>query len=208
MRRFVRATAVAALLLLWALPAQAADLTGGCTLEVRSLDANGNVLDDATGANQVPGGNEGTATNPFRIDWNGKVDFHFVTGNTVFQNNHWEIYAENIPTAILKGSDDNPIDRDELGNVVIGDKVPGGVRFVGLIYVNGTLVGNGGTATCAGNGWVQIMGDPIGTIPWDVMVVLLLLGAVFLIATPYTTDWEEGAYTPMAPTPPGQVTGY
>lgn len=208
MRRFVRAAAVAALLLLWAIPTQAADLTGGCTLEVRSFDANGNVIDDATGANQIPGSNLGTETNPFKVDWNGRVDFHFVTGNTVFQNNHWEIYAENIPTPILQGSDDNPIDRDELGKVTIGDKVPGGVRFVGLVYVNGSLVGNGGTARCDGDGWVQIIGDPVGTIPFWVMVGLIVIGALFLVATPYTTTWEEGVYTPMPPVPPGQVTGY
>jgi hypothetical protein len=201
MRRLARAATIAALILVWAVPVQASDLTGGCTLEVTSYDANGNVLDDATGANQLPGSTEGTQDNPFRVDWNGHVDFHFVTGNTVFQNNHWSIYAEGIPVPILSGQDDNPTDRDELGNVTIGDNVPGGVRFVGLVYVSGSIVGNGETARCDGDGWVEIIGDPVGTIPFWVMALLVVLGLLFLVATPYTVTWEEGGYTPMSEIP-------
>jgi hypothetical protein len=192
MGRFVRATAVAALLLLWAIPAQAADLTGGCTLEARSFDGAGKALDTAL----VPGGDEGTQQNPFRVAWDGHVDFRFTTG-TVFQNNTWAIFAEGLPVAILKGGDDNPIDLDESGTITVGDKVPGGVRITGLVYVSGNSVGNAGASRCDGSGWVQIIGDPIGTIPWIVAAGLVLLGFLFLIATPYTADWEEGGYSAM-----------
>jgi hypothetical protein len=193
MRRFFRATAVAALLMVWAIPAHAAELTGGCTLEARSFDGAGNALDTAV----VPGSDEGTQQNPFRVAWDGRVDFRFNTGTTVFQNNNWSVFVENLPVAVLKGQDDNPMDLDESGSVTVGDKVPGGVRFTGLIYVNGNIVGNGGTSRCDGGGWVQIIGDPVGTIPWILFLLLIVLGALFLIATPYTIDWEEGGYSAM-----------
>ena len=193
MRRWLRATAVAALLLLWAVPAQAADLTGGCTLEVRSFDGTNQPLDTAL----VPGSDEGSQQNPFRVAWDGHVDFRFTTGTTVFQNNTWAVYAEGLPVAILKGGDDNPIDLDESGTITVGDKVPGGVRITGLVYVSGNIVGNGGASRCDGSGWVQIIGDPIGTIPWIAAAALIVLGFVFLIATPYTTSWEEGGYSAM-----------
>jgi hypothetical protein len=205
----MRRLALAASLGVWLLaaaaaPASAAELTGGCTLEARSFDAQGNQLDQGT----APGGagSEGTAENPFRVAWGGRVDFHFVTGDTVFQNNTWEIFAQNIPTPILKGDDDNPMDRDELGFVTVGQDLPDYVRVVGLVFVSGNIVGNGGTARCDGSGWVQIIGDPFGTIPFYVFLALIAVGALFLIATPYTADWEEGIYTPWIGGP-GQQPG-
>jgi hypothetical protein len=193
----MRAAAVVGLLMLWAIPASAAELTGGCTLTASSFDGSGNPLDTAV----VPGSDEGTQQNPFRVAWDGKVEFRFSSGATVFQNNTWSVYVENVPVAVLKGSDDNPMDLDESGSVTVGDKLPGGVRFTGLIYVSGNIAGNGGASRCDGSGWVQIVGDPVGTIPWIVFIVLIVLGALFLIATPYTVDWEESGYSAMPGAP-------
>jgi hypothetical protein len=192
------------LLLMWALPASAATLTGtaACSLEAASVAGDGVTrLDEGVVQGASP---EGTQEDPFDIAWDGRVDFRFQTGTTVFQNNEWEIYAMGVPIAILKGSDDNPMDLDEIGNVVIQDSVPDGTpRIVGLVHVTGWLEGNEGTARCDGEGWVRIVGDPVGTIPWIAMVALLLLGLVFLVATPYTADWEEGELTPWEGRVPG-----
>jgi hypothetical protein len=190
------AVTVPLLLLLSAVAAQAASLTGNaaCSLEATSVAADGTTVLDQ-GVLQGTS-TEGSQEDPFDIDWDGRVDFRFQTGETVFQNNQWEIYAMGLPVAILKGFDDNPMDLDEIGNVVIADNVPDGLpRFVGLVYVSGWLEGNEKTSRCDGEGWVRIVGDPVGTVAWGVMAGFILVGALFLVSTPYTYNWEEGMRT-------------
>jgi hypothetical protein len=204
MRRLAVAAmaAVTALALMSTLPVLAATLTGNinppCSLEARSYDAAGSPLDE--GVIENGSSPEGTQANPFRVDWDGHVDFRFQTGTTVFQNNNWTIYADTLtgplPVAILSGSDDNPLDLDEIGAVDIHEVTQGLPKFVGLVHITGNLVGNGNSSRCDGDGWVQIIGDPIGTVAWDAMVLLILAGAIFLVATPYTVTWEEGSLTP------------
>ena len=80
---------------------------------------------------------------------------------------------------------------------MVGENLPDAARVVGLVHISGWLEGNDGTVRCEGNGWVNVVGDPVGTIPWIVFLTLLALGAIFLIATPYTVTWEEGGYSPM-----------
>lgn len=198
----------------------AATLTGNinppCSLEARSYENTGDWQAAASGA--VPAGaialdegvvrgtdsgGEGTEANPFDVSWDGRVDFRFQTGTTVFQNNTWSIYAMGLPVPILSGSDDNPMDIDEIGFVEIADQTQGIPRFVGLVHVNGVLEGNNGASRCEGEGWVRIVGDPVGTVPWIVMAALIVLGLLFLVATPYTTTWEEGEYTQWEGHAPG-----
>jgi hypothetical protein len=199
---------------------QAASLTGNinpeCSLEVRSyrnqgdweVAASGEVpaeaieLDSAFVQGTSDGG-EGTQDDPFEVSWDGRVDFRFQTGTTVFEDNHWEIFATGIPVPILSGTDDNPGDRDEIGFVNIANQAQGMPRFVGLVHVSGRLVGNDGASVCEGEGWVQLVGDPTGTLPWLVMALLIAAGVVFLVATPYTVDWEEGMHTPWDHYAPG-----
>jgi hypothetical protein len=179
-RRFVIAGVIAGwLLTMLALPVAGADLTGGCQLEVRSFDAAGAVVDEGN----VPG-SVGSQDDPFKVEWDGNVDFHFITPR-VFQNNHWSVAIESLP--VLNGSDDNPLDLDEIGNVTIASKIP--VRFVGLIHVTGDIYGNGDADTCHGDGWVLILGDPVGTIPWILAAALIAAGVIGLMVTPYV-PWE------------------
>lgn len=184
----------------------AATLTGNinpeCSLEARSYEADGEtVLDEAF----VQGtSTEGTDSDPFDVAWDGRVDFRFQTGTTVFANNEWSIYAMGLPVPILSGQDDNPLDIDEIGFVEIEDMAGGLPRFVGLVHVDGVLVGNSGASMCEGEGWVRIVGDPVGTVPWFVMAALILAGLVFLVATPYTPTWEEGGVTPWEQEAPGR----
>ena len=199
----------------------AATLTGNinpeCSLEVRSYENTGDWEAAASGA--VPAGaialdegfvqgansgGEGTEADPFDVSWEGRVDFRFQTGDTVFANNNWSIYAMGLPVPILSGFDDNPMDIDEIGFVEIENEAQGIPRFVGLVHVSGTLDGNAGASHCVGEGWVRLVGDPVGTVPWMMMAALILAGLVFLVATPYTTTWEEGAYTPWEGHAPGE----
>ncbi len=197
MRRFVAAALGASLLLL--VPSvtivMAAELTGGCTMQVRSFDgpnATGNEVDEGQLGGIVAEGGVGSQSRPFKVDPEGSVDFVFTTGTTVFENNSWSIYAQGIPTPLLTGQDDNPLDLDERGVVSLGDqlsRLP--VKVVGTFFISGDLVGNGGTSRCHGEGYVQVLGDPTGTPAFLAAVALLAISAFgLLVATPYSTTWE------------------
>src|SRR5262245_32906893 len=121
MKRLIAVGAVVPLLLLlFAMPVMAAELTGGCALAVRSYtgaDATGEQIDEGQMQGIVAKGDKGDAANPFEVSLDGSVDFLFSTAPTVFQNNHWAIYAQGVPVPLLQGSDDNPLDVDETGVV-------------------------------------------------------------------------------------------
>jgi hypothetical protein len=110
----------------------------------------------------------------------------------VFQNNHWEIYAQGVPIPLLQGSDDNPLDVDETGVVNlsnISDAVP--FRIVGVFFVHGDLFGNNNANHCHGEGYVQVIGDAVGTPLWLIAAALLVFGGSMLaVAVPYSRDWE------------------
>jgi len=197
MRRVIAAGVVAATLaLLLVLPTIAAELTSPCRMEVRSFDgpdpATSTKVDEGAAAGPIAEGAVGSQTRPFKVDPEGSIDFAFHTGTTVFQNNHWEIYAQGLPVPILAGSDDNPLDVDETGIVTVEEQIKAfPFRFVGVLFISGDLWGNGNASHCHGEGFVQILGDPVGTIPWDVAAALILLsGLVLLVATPYSATWE------------------
>jgi len=195
MKRLCAAGAFAALLLLLlALPVSAAELTGGCVLQVRSLDgpnATGNEVDEGQAAGIISEGAVGSQSRPFKVDPEGSIDFLFNTG-IVFVDNHWAIYAQGIPVALLAGSDDNPLDVDETGVVEIRDAVKAlPFTVVGTFFITGDLWGNEDTSRCHGEGYVQLLGDAVGTPLWILAAALIALGGVaLLVATPYTRDWE------------------
>jgi len=196
MKRFVAALAAASVvMLLLAVPVFAQELTGGCVLQVRSFDGpgkTGNAVDQGEENGEIAEGEVGSQTRPFKVDPEGSIDFFFSTAPTVFVNNHWAIYAQGIPVAILSGSDDNPLDVDETGVVELGDivsKLP--FKVVGVFYVSGDLWGNNDANHCHGSGYVQLLGDAVGTPIWILAAGLLLLGGVgILFAVPYSTTWE------------------
>jgi hypothetical protein len=198
-RLFAAGTIVALLFLLMAIPVLAAQLSGGCELQVRSFDGpvvggvtTGNKVDEGQALGPIPEGGVGSQTRPFKVDPEGSIDFVFKTGTIVFQNNHWSIYAAGLPIAILSGSDDNPLDLDETGTVEVNKTVQQlPFKFVGTLLITGDLWGNRDTAHCYGEGYVQVLGDPVGTIPWDVAAALIVIaGLGLLVATPYSSNWE------------------
>jgi hypothetical protein len=197
MKRVIAAGVVAAMLgLLLVLPVIAAELTSPCSMEVRSFNGadpqTSTMVDEGSAAGPIAEGAVGSQTRPFKVDPEGSIDFAFHTGTTVFQNNRWNIFAQGLPVPILAGSDDNPLDVDETGVVTLNDAIKAlPFRVVGVVFVSGDLWGNGDASHCHGEGYVQVLGDPVGTIPWDVAAALIVLsGLVLLVATPYTVDWE------------------
>jgi hypothetical protein len=196
MKRFVAAAAAASVLaLLVAIPVVfAAQLSGGCILQVRSLTgpaATGSTIDQGEARGPIAEGDVGSQSHPFKVSPDGSVDFLFTTPQ-VFVNNHWAIYAAGLPYAILQGQDDNPLDVDETGVVDLSKTMSAfPFKLVGTIPVSGDLWGNNDTSHCYGEGYVQVIGDPVGTIPWDVAVALLIIaGLGLLFVTPYTMNWE------------------
>src|SRR3990170_7070725 len=197
MRRVIAAGVVASMLaLLLVLPAVAAELSGGCSMEVRSFDGpnpqTSTAVDAGAASGPIAEGAVGSQTRPFKVDPAGSIDFAFHTGTTVFQNNDWAIYAQGLPVPVLSGSDDNPLDVDETGVVTVNEAFKAlPFRVVGVFFVSGDLYGNGTSSHCHGEGFVQVLGDPVGTIPWTVAAALIVLsGLVLLVATPYSTTWE------------------
>jgi hypothetical protein len=200
MRRVISAGAIAATLaLMFVLPVLAATLTLPCSMELRSFDGpavngqvSGAMVDEAAVRGPIPEGDPGSQSRPFKIDPEGSIDFAFHTGTSVFENNHWTIYAQGLPVPILAGQDDNPGDVDEIGIVEVDktiQKLP--FKFVGTVFVSGDLYGNNDTLHCYGEGYVQVLGDPVGTIPWLTAAALILLASVMLlVATPYSVNWE------------------
>lgn len=197
MRRVIAAGVVATTLAIaLVLPVLAAQLSGGCSMELRSLDGpnpqTSTEIDAAAVNGPVPEGGVGSQSRPFKVDPEGSIDFAFHTGLTVFQNNHWTIYAQGLPVPILAGRDDNPGDVDEIGVVTVEEQIKAlPFKFVGVLFVSGDLWANNDTAHCYGEGYVQVLGDPVGTVPWVIAAALIVLsGLVLLVATPYSVHWE------------------
>ena len=197
MRRLFAVGAIGSLFLtvFAAMPVLAAELTGGCVLEVRSFsgpNATGNRVDEGGAAGVMPEGTVGSQSRPFKVDPEGSIDFLFSTSPTVFQNNTWSIYAQGIPIPLLSGSDDNPLDVDERGVVSVAELVKQlPFQVVGTFFITGDLYGNDNANHCHGEGYVQLLGDAPATPLWMLAAALLALGAVgLLVATPYSTTWE------------------
>lgn len=196
MTRLLRAAMVAALFALLAAPTQAADLSGDCTLLLRSYDANGNLLDDASGQGGLAASDLGTTSNPFRVDWNGRLDYLLSTGDAVFGNYSWQVNAEGVPVPVFQGSTGDPLPQEQRGAVEISPDLTQMMRVAGVVYLSASVTGNGGTTACQGGAWIRFVGNPFGTLPFWVMVGLLLFGVILLIATPYTVSWDESLYAP------------
>jgi hypothetical protein len=159
-----------ALLLLAPAPARAADLVN-CAGTATSTRADGSSLDSVSAPG--PGG---TQDQPFQVDFDGAIN---VSGSSaaVLKNHSWRVNVWFIP--VKTGSDPN-----EGGDQAITDKtvtVKDYIRFElpGLYYVSGSITGEG--AACSGSGWVKVLGNPTGSIPWAGGVVLTGVGLVVVV---------------------------
>lgn len=162
--------ALPALILLLPASASAFPLSN-CTLALTSLDANGTTIDTAT-----VGASDATQEDPLLVDWDGSVQWAGTMGSLVIKDHTWGVSVFNIPTPQSGGDPNEGGDTDGDGTVQVRDSLP--FQFTGLFYVSGQISGTGGS--CAGSGWVKLPGDPIGTMPFWLALLLVVLGLLML----------------------------
>jgi hypothetical protein len=162
--------ALPALILLVPASASAFPLTN-CTLNLTSLDASGAPIDTA-----AAGADDSTQANPFEVDWDGRVAWAGTMGSQVIKNHHWSVSVFNIPTPLSGGDPNEGGDTDGDGTVEVGENLP--FEMTGLFFVSGQISGEGGS--CEGSGWMKLNGDPVGTIPFWVFLVLIVLGLLMM----------------------------
>jgi hypothetical protein len=173
MRPAVRRLAITALpilVLLFPAGASAFPLTS-CTLDLTSVDADGATLDTATA-----GGADSTQADPFQVDWDGTVQWTGTTGSQAISDSDWGVSVFGIPTPLSgnETNEDGTVDGD--GTVDVGVNLP--FRVTGLFFVSGSISGTGGS--CAGSGWMRLIGDPFGTTLFWLGLILIVLGLLAL----------------------------
>ena len=171
MRRSVAAAVlVTASLLIAAAPAAAFPLTT-CQLSLVSKDANGAAIDTAQS-----GAADGTQSDPVLVDWEGTVDYTGTTTSAI-RNYNYQVYVLGIPTPLRGAGANDEGDLEGGGTVGVSANAP--FRVTGLYKVTGTYEGEGGS--CAGSGWFKLIGDPTGTVPFWLGLILLVLGILLEI---------------------------
>ena len=172
MRRALPIAAIlAAIAILVLAPSVGAFTLNGCTMVVQSSGPDGSALDAASGP-----GAAGTEADPLIVDWNGTVNWSGTTGSQVIKKNSWHVEVFYIPTSERGNSANDGGDTSGDGTINVKDNAP--FRFTGLYFVSGAISGDGGS--CDGSGWVKVAGDPVGTLPFFVGLVLALLGVLML----------------------------
>jgi hypothetical protein len=167
---------------LFVAPAAAFDVNGGCSATLTSMDASGEVIDTASGP-----GDGATAADPFLIDWDGSVSWQTSSGSTVFTNHGWQTFVFNIPTPVRGGDPNEGEATTGAGAAGVGENAP--FRITGLYHVSGSIDGDD-DAHCDGSGYFKLIGDPLGTVPFFLGAILVLVGGV-LVATA-RPDWTGG----------------
>lgn len=171
-----RSLAIAALLAACLLPVLAGPVAAfplsTCTLSIESTDASGASLDTAQS-----GAPDSTVSDPFKVEWEGSVGY---TGSTtvVIKDYTYQVSVFGVPTPIRGGDANDDENTDGDGSVSVSANSP--FRVAGLYFVSGSYKGAGGE--CAGSGWFQLLGSPVGTVPWIAGVLLTVLGALGLVA--------------------------
>ncbi|HVE76164.1 MAG TPA: hypothetical protein VND22_05305 [Actinomycetota bacterium] len=164
-----------------------------CKGRAASTDSIGNPLDDVS----APGGPAASADNPFDVDLEGQVTYAG-SSDSVIRNHNWQIRVFGIP--VKSGGDPNERGKkDTRGTVDVSGYMP--FRVSGLYLASGSISGEGGS--CSGSVWLKLAGNPIGTIPWIVGLVLTLLGLYGLFASRPAYVARIGVpHVPLPPPPP------
>ncbi|HEX2142698.1 MAG TPA: hypothetical protein VHK28_10590, partial [Candidatus Limnocylindria bacterium] len=158
----------------------------GCALTVTSLDASGTALDtardgEATGNQAISAEPEGgTADDPLRIAWNGALQWAAAGDEEPIESGQLRLAVFGIPLPA--------VDLASGASMDLGEAVP--FRYTGLYYLSGQL--RSGERVCAGSGWVLVVGEPAGTVPFLVALLLAVLGIV-LLATAVRGEWLAAA---------------
>ncbi len=181
-------------------PVGAFELNGGCTLDISSTDSAGGPLDTAGGA---PGGGQGgTQSAPFLVDWDGTVSWNGTSGAQVFMDHSWGVSVYGIPTPVRGGDPNTGGDTTGDGSTGVGENAP--FPLVGVFYVSGEINGAAGTH-CDGNGWFKLNGNPFASIPFWIAVLIAVIGLVLLwSARPSTDGTPPPASGPSPYDPPAE----
>jgi hypothetical protein len=181
MRPVLRRLAVLALpALLLLLPASASAFpVTNCTIELTSVDGDGATIDTAT-----VGDADGTQANPLLVDWDGSVDWAGTTGPLVIKDSRWSISLFYVPTPESGAEANENGHNDGDGSVRISEDLP--FRVTGLYFVSGQISGTGGG--CEGSGWINVTGDPFGTVPFWIGIGMIVVG-VLLLGVGYRWAW-------------------
>jgi hypothetical protein len=144
------------------------DLSGGCTLEMTSTDAKGAALASASGPGTASPGD------PFEVDPRGTVTWK--ASAPVITNATYSVSVFSIP--ILSGSFVNEGGGSGAEDTLNLSEISLLSQLAGLVYVSGSVTGDGGT--CTGAAWVKLSGNPLGSIPGIAGLLLGVLGLVGL----------------------------
>ena len=141
-----------------------------CDLHVTSTLAGGG----ASKADSGDGGHGASQANPFLVDPDGTVNWSG-QANIAMASNSWHVDLLGVPVLSGTGSStSNPATGS--GSVSIKSILP--FPVAGLYYVSGAITGSGGT--CQGDGWFKLTGNPVGTVPFILGLVLLVLGLLLM----------------------------
>ena len=167
-RSFAAAVLLTASLLLVAAAPVAAFPLSTCQLSLTSTDASGATVDTAQS-----GANDATQADPFLVDWDGQVVYTGTTTN-VIKNYRYQVSVLGIPTPISGGDTNDEENTSGNGSVSVAANTP--FRVTGLFLASGGYQGEGGS--CSGSGWFKLTGNPTGTLPFWIALILLAFGTV------------------------------
>ena len=142
------------------------DLTGGCTLQMTSTDAQGGALGSASG----PG--TASPSNPFLVDPRGRVEWTATA--PAITNATYSVSVYSIP--ILSGDFANESGGSAASGTLDLSEIPPLSQLAGIVYVSGSVTGDGGT--CSGAAWVKLNVSPLGSVPGVFGLLLGVLGIV------------------------------
>ena len=156
--RVVAASLVVGSLLVLVPGAASAESLTGCSGTATSFDADGNQIDQATASDgkivDADGKPVFTSANPFTVDNQGTVKYSG-SSDAVITDHTWKITM--FGTQLVSGGSPNAsLTKDADGTFDIQKKVS--VRFTGLVRVEGDVTGRGGS--CAGDGYIEVQGNP------------------------------------------------
>ena len=158
------------LVVLWAAPAAAVDLDGGCEGAATSIDADGETLDEVTAP-----GEGGTKSDPFLVDADGTVAYEGSTP-VVFHDHSWQVDVMGI--TVKDGGSANADDEQSTADTTeVGDYLP--FDAPGLYKVSGSITAAEGE--CSGSAWIKLAGSPVGTPPW-IAGAVSAVGGIALLA--------------------------
>ncbi|HMC40852.1 MAG TPA: hypothetical protein VKI19_14400, partial [Acidimicrobiales bacterium] len=147
------------------------DLRGGCTGTGQSFDRHGVLIGEVT----APGSPKASPSRALLIDPKGRVQYRGGSLGPI-TNHHWSVSVVGV-----KAKSGGSANTRKLTTTSGSQNTSGYFPFkvTGLYYVSGGIAGTGGA--CRGDMWVKITGSPVGTAPWIIGLVLVVIGLLLIL---------------------------